>query len=175
MPVSTHTVGQMLVITIDRPPVNAIDVATSLALHEAFSRLRDDDELRVGIVTAAGDRVFSAGWDLKAAASGESIEADHGPGGFAGLTEFTDLGKPVIAAVNGLALGGGFELVLAADLVVAADHSEFALTEVTLGLVADAGGLLRLPGRLPRPIPVEYLLTGLRITAGESGRWSRGY
>ncbi len=168
MPVSTHTVGQMLVITIDRPPVNAIDVATSLALHEAFSRLRDDDELRVGIVTAAGDRVFSAGWDLKAAASGESIEADHGPGGFAGLTEFTDLGKPVIAAVNGLALGGGFELVLAADLVVAADHSEFALTEVTLGLVADAGGVLRLPKRLPRAIALEYLLTGRRLTAADA-------
>jgi crotonobetainyl-CoA hydratase len=168
MPVSTHTVGRTLVVTIDRPPVNAIDVETSLALYEAFSRLRDDDELRVGIVTAAGDRVFSAGWDLKAAAAGESIEADHGPGGFAGLTELTDLGKPVIAAVNGLALGGGFELVLAADLVVAADHSEFALTEVTLGLVADAGGVLRLPKRLPRAIALEYLLTGQRLTAAEA-------
>ncbi len=125
-------------------------------MYEAFSRLRDDDAFRVGIVTAAGDRVFSAGWDLKAAAAGERIEADHGPGGFAGLTELTDLGKPVIAAVNGLALGGGFELVLAADLVVAADHSEFALTEATLGLVADSGGVLRLPKRLPRAIALEY-------------------
>jgi crotonobetainyl-CoA hydratase len=171
MPVSTHTVGRVLVITLDRPPVNAIDVATSLALYEAFSRLRDDDELRVGIVTAAGDRVFSAGWDLKAAAAGESIEADHGPGGFAGLTELTDLGKPVIAAVNGLALGGGFELVLAADLVVAADHAEFALTEVKLGLVADAGGVLRLPRRLPRAIALEYLLTGRRLTAADAAAW----
>lgn len=171
MPVSSHTVGRVLVITIDRPPVNAIDVATSLALYEAFVRLRDDDELRVGIVTATGDRVFSAGWDLKAAAAGESIEADHGPGGFAGLTEFTDLGKPVIAAVNGLALGGGFELVLAADLVVAADHAEFALTEVTLGLVADSGGVLRLPKRLPRAIALEYLLTGQRLTAAEAASW----
>ena len=171
MPVSTHTVGGVLVITLDRPPVNAIDVATSLALYEAFSRLRDDDELRVGIVTAAGDRVFSAGWDLKAAAAGESIEADHGPGGFAGLTELTDLGKPVIAAVNGPALGGGFELVLAADLVVAADHAEFALTEVTLGLVADAGGVLRLPRRLPRAIALEYLLTGRRLTAADAAAW----
>lgn len=168
MTVSTHTVGQVLVITINRPPVNAIDVETSLALYEAFSRLRDDEELRVGIVTGAGERVFSAGWDLKAAAAGESIEADHGPGGFAGLTEFTDLGKPVIAAVNGLALGGGFELVLAADLVVAADHSEFALTEVTLGLVADAGGVLRLPKRLPRAVALEYLLTGRRLAAAEA-------
>lgn len=171
MPVSSHTVGRVLVITIDRPPVNAIDVATSLALYEAFCRLRDDDELRVGILTATGDRAFSAGWDLKAAAAGESIEADHGPGGFAGLTEFADLGKPVIAAVNGLALGGGFELALAADLVVAADHAEFALTEVTLGLVADSGGVLRLPKRLPRAVAMEYLLTGRRLTAAEAETW----
>src|SRR5262249_19839805 len=90
---------------------------------------------------------------------------------FAGLTEFLDIGKPVIAAVNGLAFGGGFELVLAADLVVAADHADFALTEVTLGLVADAGGLLRLPARVPRAIAIEYLLTGRRCRpAGGSAR-----
>ena len=165
MPVAVEATGQVLVVTIDRPPVNAIDVATSVALYESFSQLRDHPELRVAVVTGAGDRCFSAGWDLKA---GESIEADHGPGGFAGLTEFTDLGKPVIAAVNGLALGGGFELVLAADLVVAADHAEFALTEVTLGLVADAGGVLRLPRRLPRAIALEYLLTGRRLTAADA-------
>ena len=108
---------------------------------------------------------------MKAAAAGEAIEADHGPGGFAGITEFFDIGKPVIAAINGLALGGWFELALAADLVVAADHAEFALTEVTLGLVADAGGLLRLPARLPRAIAVEYLLTGRRIPAVEAADW----
>lgn len=161
----------MLVVTLDRPKANAIDVTTSRALYAAFSRLRSDPGLRVGILTAAGDRFFSAGWDLKAAAAGEGIEADHGPGGFAGITEFFDIGKPVIAAVNGLAFGGGFELVLAADLVVAAEHAEFALTEVTLGLVADAGGLLRLPARLPRAIAVEYLLTGRRFTAAEAARW----
>src|SRR6266436_5217709 len=149
-PVRTAVFGQTLLITIDRPPANAIDVTTSHALYAAFDRLRCDSDLRVGLLTAAGERFFCAGWDLKAAAAGESVEADHGPGGFAGLTEFFDIGKPVIAAVNGMALGGGFELVLAADLVVAADHAEFALTEVTLGLVADAGGLLRLPARLPR-------------------------
>lgn len=170
-PVRTAVSGQTLLITIDRPPANAIDVATSHALYAAFDRLRCDPDLRVGLLTAAGDRFFCAGWDLKAAAAGESVEADHGPGGFAGLTEFFDIGKPVIAAVNGLALGGGFELVLAADLVVAADHAVFALTEVTLGLVADAGGLLRLPARLPRPIAAEYLLTGRRMTAAEAARW----
>ena len=170
-PVQIAVEGQTLVITLDRPKANAIDVATSNALYAAFDRLRNDPRLRVGILTAAGDRFFSAGWDLKAAAAGEGIEADHGPGGFAGITEFFDIGKPVIAAVNGLAFGGGFELVLAADLVVAAEHAEFALTEVTLGLVADAGGLLRLPERLPRAIAVEYLLTGRRFTAAEAARW----
>ena len=169
--VRTAVSGQTLLITIDRPPANAVDVATSHALYAAFDRLRRDPDLRVGLLTAAGERFFCAGWDLKAAAAGESVEADHGPGGFAGLTEFFDIGKPVIAAVNGMALGGGFELVLAADLVVAADHAEFALTEVTLGLVADAGGLLRLPARLPRPIAAEYLLTGRRMTAAEAAKW----
>jgi crotonobetainyl-CoA hydratase len=170
-PVRAVADGQVLVITIDRPPANAIDTATSRALYAAFDRLRRDPLLRVGIVTGAGDRFFCAGWDLKAAAQGEGIEADHGPGGFAGLTELFDLGKPVIAAVNGLAFGGGFELVLAADLVVAADHADFALTEVTLGLVADAGGLLRLPARVPRAIALEYLLTGRRFGPTEAARW----
>jgi crotonobetainyl-CoA hydratase len=163
--------GQVLVITIDRPPANAIDTGTSRALYAAFDQLRRDPSLRVGIVTGAGDRFFCAGWDLKAAAQGEGIEADHGGGGFAGLTEFFDIGKPVIAAVNGMAFGGGFELVLAADLVVAAEHADFALTEVTLGLVADAGGLLRLPARVPRAIALEYLLTGRRFGAAEAARW----
>ncbi len=171
MDVQVRAQGQVLVITLDRPKANAIDVPTSRALYRAFDRLRRDPGLRVAILTGAGERFFSAGWDLKAAAAGEGITADHGPGGFAGLTEFSDLGKPVIAAVNGLALGGGFELVLAADLVVAAEHAEFALTETTLGLVPDAGGLLRLPARLPRPIAVEYLLTGRRMTAADAARW----
>ncbi len=171
MEVQARTDGPVLVITLDRPKANAIDVTTSRALYAAFDRLRSESELRVAILTGAGERFFSAGWDLKAAAEGEGIAADHGPGGFAGLTEFFDLGKPVIAAVNGLALGGGFELVLAADLVVAAEHAQFALTEVTLGLVPDAGGLLRLASRLPRPIAIEYLLTGRRISAAEAARW----
>ena len=170
-PVRVSVAGQVLVVTLDRPKANAIDVATSRALHQAFGRLRRDPRLRAGIVTGAGERFFCAGWDLKAAVAGEEIEADHGPGGFAGLTEFFDIGKPVIAAVNGLAFGGGFELVLAADLVVAADHAEFALPEATLGLVPDAGGVLRLPARLPRALAVEYLLTGRRIPVAEAARW----
>ncbi|WP_243794667.1 enoyl-CoA hydratase-related protein [Saccharopolyspora gloriosae] len=170
-PVRLDVDGGVLTITLDRPTANAVDVATSNALHAAFDRLRRDDSLRVAVLTGGGERFFSAGWDLKAAAAGETIDADHGPGGFAGLTEFFELDKPVIAAVNGLALGGGFELALAADLVVAADHAEFALTEVTLGMVPDAGGVLRLPQRLPRAVAAELLLTGRRVTAVEAREW----
>ncbi|HEX9066295.1 MAG TPA: enoyl-CoA hydratase-related protein, partial [Streptosporangiaceae bacterium] len=125
--------GDVLVITLDRPPANAVDVTTSRALYEAFARLESDAGLRAGIITGSGDRIFCAGWDLKAAAAGEAVDADHGPGGFAGLTELHGRAKPVIAAVNGLAAGGGFELVLAADLVVAAEHARFSLPEATLG------------------------------------------
>ncbi len=167
-PVRTDASDGVLTITLDRPPANAIDAATSHALYAAFMRLEDDPALRVGIVTAAGGRFFCAGWDLKAAAAGEAVDADHGPGGFAGLTELTNRSKPVIAAVNGLALGGGFEFVLAADLVVAAGHAQFSLPEAGLGIMADAGGVLRLPRRLPRPLAVELLLTGRRLLAQEA-------
>jgi crotonobetainyl-CoA hydratase len=169
--VTTEVDDGVLVVTLDNPKANAINVAVSNELHRQFARLRDDASLRVGVLTGAGERFFSAGWDLKAAAAGESVDADHGPGGFAGLTELFDLGKPVIAAVNGLAFGGGFELALAADLVVASHHAEFALPEVGLGIVPDSGGLLRLPQRLPRAIAVELLLTGRRMSAEEAARW----
>jgi crotonobetainyl-CoA hydratase len=135
-----------------------------------FVGFRDDPALRVAIITGAGEHFFSAGWDLKAAAEGEPIEADYGPGGFAGLTELHDLNKPVIAAVNGLAMGGGFELALACDLIVAAHHAEFALPEVLRGVLADAGSF-RLPRRLPRAIALEMLLTGRRMGADEALRW----
>jgi crotonobetainyl-CoA hydratase len=170
-PVRTDVVDGILVVTLDRPSANAIDVATSHALYDAFTRLEDEADLRVGIVTGAGERFFSAGWDLKAAAAGEAVDADHGPGGFAGLTELFDRTKPVIAAVNGLALGGGLELALAADLMVVAENAELALPEVRVGVVADSGGLLRLPRRLPEAVARELLLTGRRMTAEEAGRW----
>jgi crotonobetainyl-CoA hydratase len=169
--VHTETRGSVLVVTLDRPRANAIDVTTSLALYDAFARLESDPGLRVGIVTGAGERFFSAGWDLKAAAAGEAVDADHGPGGFAGLTELHGRTKPVIAAVNGLALGGGLELALAADLIVIAEHAEIALPEVLVGVVADSGGLLRLPRRLPEAIAREMLLTGRRMGAEEAVRW----
>ena len=171
MDVRTEVLDSVLVVTLDRPSANAVDVRTSHALHRAFTRLEQDPDLRVGVVTGAGDRFFCAGWDLKAAAAGEAVDADHGPGGFAGLTELFGRTKPVIAAVNGLALGGGLELALAADLMVVAEHAQLGLPEVRVGLVADAGGLLRLPRRLPEAIARELLLTGRRMTAAEAGRW----
>jgi crotonobetainyl-CoA hydratase len=170
-PVRTDVVDGVLVVTLDRPTANAIDVATSQGLYDAFARLESDPGLRVGIVTGGGERFFSAGWDLKAAAAGEAVDADHGPGGFAGLTELFGRSKPVIAAVNGLALGGGLELALAADLMVLAEHAELALPEVRVGVVADSGGLLRLPRRLPEAIAREMLLTGRRMPADEAARW----
>jgi crotonobetainyl-CoA hydratase len=170
-PVRAKASGSVLEITLDRPPANAIDAATSRALYAAFARLENDPGLRVGIMTAAGGRFFCAGWDLKAAAAGEAADADHGPGGFAGLTEMHGRAKPVIAAVNGIAAGGGFELALAADLVVAAEHADFRLPETGLGIIPDSGGVLRLPRRLPRALAVELLLTGRPMTAVEaSGR-----
>jgi len=167
-PVRTESADGVLLITLDRPPANAVDVATSHALYDAFARLESDASLRAGIVTGAGDRFFCAGWDLKAAAAGEAVDADHGPGGFAGLTELHGRSKPVIAAVNGIAAGGGFELVLAADLVVTAEHAVFSLPEATLGIIPDAGGVLRLPRRLPRPLALELLLAGRRLSAREA-------
>ncbi len=169
--VRTERRGRILEITLDRPKANAIDAATSQAMGEAFRLLQDDDDLSVGIVTGAGERFFSAGWDLKAAAEGEAPDADQGVGGFAGLTEYWDLKKPVIAAVNGMALGGGFELALAADMIVAANHALFALPEATIGLIADAGGVIRLPRRLPRAIGMEMAMTGRRASAEELARW----
>ena len=160
--------GGVLELTIDRPKANAVDSATSRELGEHFAAFGADDELLVAIVTGAGERFFSAGWDLKAAASGDS--EDFGPGGFAGLTELFELHKPVIAAVNGYAAGGGFELALACDLIVACDNARFSLPEVRRGFVADAGGVLRLPKRLPRALAMEMLLTGAPIDAAEAAR-----
>ena len=141
-------------------------------MGEAFIAFRDDPELRVAIVTGAGERFFSAGWDLKAYVAGDPGDPEaFGPGGLAGLTELFDLDKPVIAAVNGYAAGGGFELALACDLIVAAPEARFSLPEVKLGFVADSGGIFRLPRRMPRALAMELLLTGEPIDAAEAERW----
>ncbi|NLS53170.1 crotonobetainyl-CoA hydratase [Hafnia alvei] len=163
--------GYILEITLDRPKANAIDAKTSFAMGEAFIAFRDDPELRVAIITGAGERFFSAGWDLKAAAEGEAPDADFGPGGFAGLTELFNLDKPVIAAVNGYAFGGGFELALAADMIICSRNAIFSVPEAKLGIVPDSGGMLRLPKILPPAIAMEMMMTGRSMDAEEALRW----
>jgi crotonobetainyl-CoA hydratase len=166
----------VLVVVLDRPKANAIDLVTSQKLGEAMVMLRDDPELSVGIVTGGGEKIFSAGWDLKALNAGEMQtdnwwDDDYGPGGFAGLTEIWDLNKPVIAALNGLVIGGGFELALACDLMIAAEHVEFALPELPLGLVPDAGAIQRLARRLPYNKAMEMYLLGQRMSAQEAASY----
>ncbi|ECZ6114809.1 crotonobetaine/carnitine-CoA ligase [Salmonella enterica subsp. enterica serovar Cerro] len=146
-------------------------------LHTGDSGYQDEDgyfyfvDRRCNMIKRGGEKFFSAGWDLKAAAEGEAPDADFGPGGFAGLTEIFDLDKPVIAAVNGYAFGGGFELALAADFIVCAENASFALPEAKLGIVPDSGGVLRLPKLLPPAIVNEMVMTGRRMSAEEALRW----
>ena len=168
--------GGVLEVIIDKPKANAIDMKVSRALGEAFVTLRDDPELSVGIITGSGERIFCAGWDLKAVESGEMSmdnwwEDDYGPGGFAGLTELWNLNKPVIAALNGLTLGGGVEIALSCDLIVAAEHVQFALPELPLGIVPDAGAIQRLPRRIPYNKAMEMLLLGERMSASEAASY----
>jgi crotonobetainyl-CoA hydratase len=160
--------GPVLEITFDHPPAHAFDQQASRDLDVALDRLRDDPALRCAIVTATGDRIFSAGWDLKAVAAGDLGE-DFGGHGFMSLERF-DLNKPIIAAVNGLAVGGGFEFSLMANIVVAAEHAEFGLPELQRGFIPEAGGLWRVHRRLPSNIAYELLLTGRRLTAWEGHR-----
>ena len=160
--------GAVLLITLNRPKANAIDAATSHAMGEAFINFANNPDLAVAVITGSGDRFFSAGWDLKAAAAGEAVDADFGRGGFAGLTELWNLDKPVIAAVNGYAAGGGFELALACDLIIAANHAQFFLPEATIGIIPDSGGVLRLPRRVPHAIAMDMLMTGRRMEVEEA-------
>jgi len=166
-PVRTRCDGAIFEVTLDRPRANAIDAPTSRRLGEAFAQFRDDPALRVAIVTGAGEKFFCAGWDLVAAADGEPQDADYGVGGFGGLQELPDLNKPVIAAVNGMAVGGGFELALAADLIIAAAHARFALPEINAGTLAEAA-TVRLPRRIPYHLAMELLLLGRWMSAAEA-------
>jgi crotonobetainyl-CoA hydratase len=159
--------GSTAVVTIDRPKANAIDAATSKALGDVFATLDSDPEVRAIVVTGAGPKFFSAGWDLSA---GEDFDSDYGVGGFGGFPELPDRSTPVIAAVNGMAVGGGFEIAMAADLIVAADHVQFWLPEPGLGILPDAGAV-KLPRLLPRHLARELLLTGRRMDATEGVRW----
>jgi len=162
--------GEILEVTINRPKANAIDAATSREMSAAFESFMKDSQLRVAILTGAGTRFFSAGWDLTAASEGEAFESDYGVGGFGGICELKYRPKPVIVAVNGMAVGGGFEIALAADLIVAAEHAEFFLPEANLGLIAD-NATIRLPKIVPPNIAREMLISGRRMSAAEAQSW----
>ena len=169
-PIRTTRRGHVLEVTLDRPKANAIDLATSRVMGDVFTQFRDDPDLRVTLVTAAGEKFFCPGWDLKAAAEGDAVDGDYGAGGFGGLQELRGLNKPVIMAVNGICCGGGLELALSGDIILAADHATFALPEIRSGTVADAASV-RLPKRIPYHVAMEMLLTGRWIDAEEAARW----
>ena len=168
-PVKTERRGHVLEVTLDRPKANAIDLKTSVIMGDVFTEFRDDPDLRVAIITGAGEKFFCPGWDLKAAADGDAVDGDYGKGGFGGLQELRGLNKPVIAAVNGICCGG-LELALSADIILAADHAQFALPEIRSGTVADAASV-KLPKRIPYHIAMEMLFTGRWIDAEEAHRW----
>ncbi|WP_298294985.1 carnitinyl-CoA dehydratase [uncultured Litoreibacter sp.] len=169
-PIQTHRDGPVLLVTLDRPKANAIDLATSKIMGDVFADFRDDPDLRVAIITGGGDKFFCPGWDLKAAADGDAVDGDYGVGGFGGLQELPNLNKPVIAAVNGIACGGGLELALSADIILAADHASFALPEIKSGTVADAASI-KLPKRIPHHIAMELLFTGRWFDVEEAHKW----
>ena len=168
--IRTRREGGILEVTLDRPKANAIDLATSRLMGETFKAFRDDADARVAIVTGAGDRFFSAGWDLKAAAGGDAVDGDYGVGGFGGIQELPNLNKPLIAAVNGMAVGGGFELALSCDMILASTTARFGLPEINAGTIADAASI-KLPKRMPYHVAMELLLTGRFMEAEEAKRW----
>lgn len=167
-PVLVERRGHIMLITLNRPyALNAVNLELSIGLGDALDEAERTPEVRAIVLTGAGERAFCAGVDLKALAAGEPLIADdpkRAPWGFAGYTQH-HIGKPTIAAVNGFALGGGTEIVLASDLVVAADTANFGLPEVTHGILAGAGGVFRLPEQLPRKVAMELIVTGERLPA----------
>lgn len=166
--VLTEVRGNVLIITINRPQArNAINAAVHLGIGEALEQAESDPEIRVVVLTGAGDKAFCAGADLVALSRGERLAPEDpvkAAWGFAGFVKHP-ISKPIIAAVNGFALGGGTELALASDLIVAADHAQFGLPEVKRGIMAAAGGAFRLAQQLPIKLAMEYLLTGEPFSA----------
>ena len=162
--------GYVLEVTLDKPKANAIDGPTSRAMSEIFVEFRDNPKYRVAILTGAGEKFFCAGWDLKEISDRGEPDTDFGAGGWGGLQELPGLNKPVIAAVNGMALGGGFELALAADLIIAAHHARFALPEIKAGILADAA-TVKLRRRVPYHVAVDLLMTGRWMDTQEAKQW----
>jgi crotonobetainyl-CoA hydratase len=169
-PIRTRREGHILEVTLDRPKANAIDLVTSRKMGDVFESFRDDPDLRVAILTGTGEKFFCPGWDLKAAADGDAVDGDYGIGGFGGLQELGNLNKPVICAINGICCGGGLELAISCDLLIAAEHATFALPEIRSGTVADAASI-KLPKRIPYHVAMDLLLTGRWFDAQEALRW----
>lgn len=165
-----HAQDGVFWLTINRPKANAIDAQTSREMNDALDAFEANPELRVAVITGNGERFFSAGWDLKAAADGEVANSDYGHGGFGGVVSRFKRSKPIIAAVNGMAIGGGFEIALGCDLIIATENATFALPETKVGLAPDAGSLC-LTKRLPYFIAMEMLLTGKTMNAQEAKNW----
>lgn len=174
-PIKIRREGGILEVKIDRPKANAIDLETSRIMGDTFAQFRDDPQMRVAILTAASEKFFCPGWDLKAASTvdgkeGDAVDGDYGVGGFGGLQELRDMNKPIICAVNGICCGGGLEIALSCDIILAAEHATFALPEIRSGTVADAASV-KLPKRIPYHIAMELLLTGRWLDAEEAHRW----
>jgi len=166
---NTRRDGRLLIVEINRPErMNALHPPANEMLAQTFDDFAADDDLWVAIITGAGDRAFSAGNDLRWQAEGNPITVPET--GFAGLTARYDLNKPVIAAVNGVAMGGGFEIALACDLIIASDTAKFALPEPKVGLAALAGGLHRLPRQIGLKQAMGMILTGRTVDAVEGAR-----
>ena len=163
----TKIKGTILEVTLDRPKANAIDLLTSRKMGEIFMGFRDNPKLRVAILRAEGEKFFTAGWDLKAAADGDAVDGDYGIGGFGGLQELGNLNKPVICAVNGICCGGGLEIALSCDLIICSENATFALPEIRSGTVADAASI-KLPKRIPYHVAMDLLLTGRWFDANEA-------
>ncbi len=168
--IRTEVAGTIVTVTLDRPKANAIDLPASRQLNAIFTEFKEDKDLRVAIVTGAGDKFFSPGWDLKNAAAGEKPDSDYGVGGFGGLNYPRNLDKPLISAINGICCGGGFEIALGTDIIVMEEHARFALPEINVGVLADAG-TIKLRRQIPYHVAVEFLMTGRWMNASEAKHW----
>ena len=169
-PINTRKEDGILEVTLNRPKANAIDLKTSQLMGNIFQNFRDDPNLRVAIITGAGNKFFCPGWDLKAAADGDAVDGDYGVGGFGGIQELRDMNKPIVAAVNGICCGGGLELAISADIIIAAEQASFALPEIRSGTIADAASI-RVPKRIPYHVAMELLLTGRWFDTKEAQNW----
>lgn len=169
--------GSVMEVAMKRSPVNAINLSLSRDMYAAFTELNDNPELRVGILSSAGNakNIFSAGWDLKAFAAGESVDEeqgfDLGPGGLGGLPEFFGLYKPVVVALAGGAIGGGFELALGGDVIVCSEDAYFWLPEMQRGFLPDGGAIQKLHHRIPWSVTMDLILTGRKMYADEAKHW----